>query len=115
MDGWAICFDDNMLFLFQKIVSYRLISPNTVEISYENNIYNTPLKNIRIINPLKFVIGDQVSPKNHPELIGIIWNTIYHFGKNEPMYYIKINGKKKSKRYFENDLICKNEIGEINE
>ena len=110
MDNWAICLDINIPFLFQQIIQCKIISYDTVEIIHEDNIYKTSIENIRIISPLKFLIGDQVSPKNHPELIGIIWNTIYHFGKNEPTYYIKINGKKKSKRYFENDLICRNQL-----
>jgi hypothetical protein len=108
MDNWAICFDINLPFLFREVINYKLVSHDIVEISHEDNVYNTSIENIRIITPLKYVIGDQVSPKNHPEIIGIIWNIIFHFDKNEPMYYIKINGKKKSKRYFENDLICRN-------
>jgi len=99
MDNWAVCFDSILPFLFRQVIHCIIIS--------HGNIYNTSIENIRIICPLKFVIGDQISPKNHLKLIGIIWNITLHFEKNKPVYYIKINGKK-SKRYFENDLICRN-------
>jgi hypothetical protein len=112
---WAICFEINIPFLYQRVIPYKLISHDMVEVCYGKNNYSISINEIRPINTPKYIIGEKVSPVNHPELIGIIYDIIYHFTKNEPMYFIKINGKKKSKRYFENDLICINTINEIEE
>ena len=54
--------------------------------------------------------GDIVSPINHPKLLGIITGIGYYFKTNEPSYFITVNGKKKSKRYFKNDLMWKGEV-----
>jgi hypothetical protein len=105
MNNWAICFENDIPFLFQRVISYEIVSPDTVKAYYGKNNYHVSTNKIRPINPPKYRIDDSVSPVNHPELIGIIYDMIYHFDKNEPMYFIKVNGRKKSKRYFENDLI----------
>ena len=107
-NNWAICFDINLPFLFQRVIPYISISPEIVRVFYKDNHYDIPEYMIRPIDPPKFMIDDQVSPVNHPELIGTIYEIIYHFNKNEAMYFIKINDKKKSKRYFEKDLVHRN-------
>jgi len=51
-----------------------------------------------------FVWGDRVKDKNHPEYVGIIDDIEWHYKFNNPMYFIVVSGKRKTKRYFENDL-----------
>ena len=56
-------------------------------------------------DPPKFDFDEQVRPKNKSDVIGVIFQMIWHYKRGEMMYFIKINGKKKSKRYWADDLI----------
>ena len=74
---------------------------------HKGKYYNVHLDKIRKIESPKFSYGDFVSPANHTDIIGIVSDIIYHGKKKAPMYFIEINGEKKSKRYFDDDLICR--------
>lgn len=105
---WGICLDilvdgGN---LYQKVIEYQVDLDNrTVNILQ-------PAKDIKIslndIEPIKkppvFIYGDFVSPINHPDMLGKIETIIWHFKNKDYLYYISVNGKKKSKRYYAKDL-----------
>ena len=106
MTNWARCFFvEGIPDISSRVVPYKIISPEMVTITYKGESYDIPLDKIQIIEPPKFTYGDFVSPVNHPEIVGIIFDMIYHGDKKMPMYFIEIDGKKKSKRYFDDDLI----------
>ena len=64
------------------------------------------LNDIKTISePPSFVYGDFVSPVNRPDIIGKIETLIWHFKDKDYNYYISVNEKKKSKRYFAEDLM----------
>ena len=107
--NWAICLDIGLLCgkLFQRVVQYETNTPNMVTISFSGETYHTSTDKIREIEPPKFTYGDVVSPVNHPDMIGYICGIIYHASRNEPVFYIRVNGKMKSKRYFADDLAHK--------
>lgn len=106
---WGICLD--ILIdggnLYQKVVEYQIDSDNRIA-----NILQ-PTKDIqistndieRINEPPAFVYGDFVSPVNHSDIIGKIETIIWHFKNKKYIYYISVNGKKKSTRYYAEDLI----------
>jgi len=77
----------------------------TITVPPLGEIYDVPIKDIRKITAPEYNYGDVVSPINHPDLLGIITGMGYYFKTNEPSYFITVNGKKKSKRYFKKDLI----------
>jgi hypothetical protein len=106
MAAWAICLDYDLIpNLGQMVVPYEIITPEVATVTFNGASYKVPLAKIKAIDAPKFAYGDTVSPTNHPELIGVVHVIRYHFDRNEPMYFIKINEKKKSKRYFCDDLI----------
>ena len=103
--NWAVSLSHDFPAIFQRVVSYELASSEIVTVSYNGNKYEMTVDCMRKIDSPKYVYGDCVSPTNHPEMMGIVYEMIYHFDRKEPMYFIRIDGKKKSKRYFADDLI----------
>jgi hypothetical protein len=53
----------------------------------------------------KYVSGDKVKLMNKPDDIAVIQYHMWHYDRNEPMYFISLNDKKKTKRYWESDFI----------
>ena len=106
MAGWARCFHiEGIPDIGGRVVYYELRSSEVITISYKDKSYDIPLDKMQKIETPKFTYGDFVSPVNHLEIVGIISDMIYHGDKKAPMYFIEISGKKKSKRYFDDDLI----------
>jgi hypothetical protein len=62
------------------------------------NIYPTP----------KFEWGDKVQEVKRPEINGEIINLVWHYKDQEYKYFIKVNGKPKSRRYNPDELILQN-------
>ena len=102
MVNWAVCLNEHNF--FQHVVSYTLISPEIARVYYKNKSCDIPVNNIRPINAPEFVFGDIVSPINHLDITGTVCGIMFHFKRNEPIYFISINGKRKSKRYFKDEL-----------
>jgi hypothetical protein len=104
---WGICLDSKTLEdgLFQTVVQYKIDNRKAIIILPKAN-YELDIKRIRElpISP-RFVYGDQVSPCNHPDIIGVVVGIHWHFKRNCCIYRISVNGKTKSKRYFDDDLI----------
>lgn len=104
---WGICFDSKALEdgLFQSVVQYKIDNSKALVMSPKAN-YELDIKRIRELpaHP-RFVYGEQVSPCNHPDMTGVIIGIRWHFKRNCCFYTISINGKMKSKRYFDDDLI----------
>lgn len=107
---WGICLEDLIfdgIFLYQRAVEYQLDPDNHTAYILQ------PIKDIKISSdrimtpdkPLAFVYGDLVSPVDHPEMIGTVREIVWHFKNKDYSYYITVNGRKKSKRYYADDLI----------
>ncbi len=111
---WGICFDtivcEGKTFpsvLFQCVVEYEICTDNTIA----NLVY--PVQGVQIAvdklrtldKPPQFMNGDLVSPVNHPDMVGVIRGIGWHFKNQDYMYFISVNGRKKSKRYYDKDLI----------
>ena len=96
---WGICLDS------QAVVEYKIDNSKVLVILPEAND-ELDIKRIRELPAsLRFVYGEQVSPCNHPDMTGVIIGIRWHFKRNCCFYTISVNGKKKSKRYFDDDLI----------
>ncbi|MCP9768038.1 hypothetical protein EGI22_08940 [Lacihabitans sp. LS3-19] len=53
----------------------------------------------------KYQIGDCVSEIQRPEIIGIIEYLFWHFKDQEYKFHISVNGKRKSRRYSDKELL----------
>lgn len=106
---WGICFDSTICGgkLFQSVIAYEILAENRIaDIIYPIEGVAVSVDEIKPLDaPPKFLTGELVSPGNHPELVGVIRGIGWHFNHQDYMYFITINGRKKSKRYFANDLL----------
>lgn len=111
---WGICFDtierEGKIFpveLFQRVIEYEISEESAVAcLVYPVEGVQIAVDKIRALdNPPQFTDGELVSPVNHPEMVGVIRGIGWHFEKQEYMYFITVNGRKKSKRYYYKDLI----------
>lgn len=91
--------------LFQAVVQYKIDNGKALVMLPKSN-YELDMKRIRELSaPPRFIYGEQVSPCNHPDMIGVIVGIHWHFKRNCCFYTISINEKTRSKRYFDDDLI----------
>ncbi|MDE7223560.1 MAG: hypothetical protein K2O34_07250 [Acetatifactor sp.] len=51
------------------------------------------------------VYGEEACPRNHPDMKGIIAGIRWHGTRQQYFYTLRIAGRLKSKRYFEEDLL----------
>ncbi len=103
---WGVCLETYPWGLFQRVVYYRMdginnkmfiLSPRRVLLES-----GTIMKELQV--PPRFWYGDIVVPVNHPDMIGVIVEIVWHF-KLECCYYrIKVGNKVRKKRYFDKDL-----------
>lgn len=104
---WGICLDSEAFEggLFQAVVQYKIDNHKALVILPKAG-YELDIKGIRELPaPPRFIYGQQVSPFNHPDMTGVIIGIRWHFKRNCCFYTISVNEKKKSKRYFDDDLI----------
>lgn len=56
------------------------------------------------VPPPIYTFGETVILVNHPNIEGSICDIHWHHKYEKEIYYLELNGKKKSKRYFREDL-----------
>ncbi|MCU0438719.1 MAG: hypothetical protein MUC49_12480 [Raineya sp.] len=59
----------------------------------------------KILPTPKFKIGDMVYELNKPNIKVIVSDMFWHFKRKKYVYYVDINGKRKSKWLYDKDLI----------
>ena len=65
----------------------------------------TPESYLPMTDKMNFEIGDEVYVKAEPEKKGIVYDVQWHYNDNAPMFFIKVNGTRKStRRYAESEL-----------
>ena len=104
---WGICLDVDVCngSLYQSVVEYNIEDDKVKLISPVNNVVIEMSKIKEIPKTPRFVYGEFVSPVNHLDMKGKIHIMKWHFNLNACYYYIQVDGKNKSKRYFEEDLV----------
>ncbi|MCM1507466.1 MAG: hypothetical protein NC177_10080 [Ruminococcus flavefaciens] len=101
---WGIYLDISLPELFQHEVEFKKDSENAIILNPVHYI-KVPMNKIKLTeNAPDFVYGETVSPVSRADITGKINTIIWHFKRNEFYYYIEVNGKKKSVRYFSSDL-----------
>lgn len=104
---WGICLDSEAIQagLFQKVIQYKIDENDNVVILLPKTTFQPNKKHIRELSkPPAYRYGEQVSPCNHPDMIGLICDIRWHFKLQCCFYTIRVNGKMKSKRYYADDL-----------
>lgn len=105
---WGICLDVSLCEgkLFQRVIEYELSLDNKAIIIQPFPNFEVDIKKIiAIADSPKYTYGAYVYPVNHPDRKGKIRDIIWHFKNRTFNYYIEVNNKKVSKRYYEADLI----------
>lgn len=104
---WGICSDVDVLngLLFQSVIEYNIVDNKAKLISPFTNVVIDMSKIKEIPDAPRFVYGEFVSPINHVDIKGKIHTIKWHFNLKACYYYIQVDGKNKSKRYFEEDLV----------
>ncbi len=105
---WGVCLDSYAIQegLFQTVIQYKIKENGEVMILLPETVYKPDIKYVKELpTPPQYRYGEQVSPANSPDIIGIICKVRWHFKLNCYFYHIKVNGRVKSKRYYDNDLL----------
>lgn len=76
-----------------------------IKIQYNSKIFEVKPILFKIVLPPIFSFGEKVRVVNHPETLGVVCEIGWHHKNNKEVYYIDVNGKKKSSRYFSEDLV----------
>lgn len=73
-------------------------------LKYNNNYYRVKEKLFRSVPAPKYDFGQIVKIKNSNEEVKIA-DIMWHFSKHEHYYFVIADNKKKTRRYFESELI----------
>ena len=76
-----------------------------ITLEYQNESYRVKPNLYEIFSGVIFPIGSAVKLKRYPDMNGVIRDIRWYWDKKEPIYFITLNGKKKTKRYFLEDFI----------
>jgi hypothetical protein len=99
--------DAKILSLHQQKVFYcqGVTEEDYLILTYgEMSIRVKPVLFLTLYKPLDFYLGDEVIVKDYPERLAKVYYVGWHYKRNEPMFYLWVDGKKKSRRYFKEDL-----------
>jgi len=109
-DGEHLIFPSDlerfMKFQAKSILFYCIDEDDQyITIKYKDETFRVKPELYKQVPTPKFKYGDKVKMIENPEIEAIIDNILWHYDRNEPMYFIVVNGKRKSKRYWETDFI----------
>lgn len=76
-----------------------------IVLQYKNQSFLVEPTLFQIISTPEFTFGQTVSIRRNPEVLGSICEINWHYKREKEMYFIEVNGKKKSSRYFSEELI----------
>ncbi|MGC6585004.1 DUF6960 family protein [Paenibacillus sp. Dod16] len=76
-----------------------------VELQYNSHSYLVKPQLFKKVSTPKFNFGDTVRLRKKPEIIGTISEINCHNQSEKEKYFIEVDGKKKSSRYYSEDLI----------
>ncbi len=97
---------------FKKLLPYGKVFKCIDEVAgylvlqYGKNIFRVRSDLYKIIDKPLFEMGCNVKLAKDNTKKGTIEEINWHYKNEVPMYYISINGKRKSTRYFNQDLIA---------
>lgn len=106
---WGICLDILVHGgkLFQRAIQY-VYSPDKGTVYILNPVDGAKISVDKIEpvdHPPVFTYGEKVFPADHSDMEGRITDIVWHFKNEDYNYYISVDGRKKSKRYYAADLL----------
>ncbi len=81
-----------------SIEEYIVLQYNKIKYRVKKDLFT-----VLPISPV-FTFGDRVEDINHPDRVGTICDIEWHHKDKQFIYFIEINEKKSSKRYYDRDL-----------
>ena len=75
-----------------------------ITLRYRNNCYRVRKKLLRFVPTPKYGFEEIVKTKKNLE-DAVITDIMWHYDKQEHYYFISVNNRKKSKRYFETEFL----------
>ncbi len=86
-----------------KVFYCEAIENDYICLKYNRKVYRVKSDLFNIINPPKFIFGEEALIKNK-HLCGFIEDIGWHYLKQEEFYKLNVNGKIKKTRYFSSEL-----------
>ena len=93
----------SMLVPYGKIFEVDFCSPDMIQLKYGEQKFRVRPDLLKLIPSPKFRLGDVVSIKNKNVKAEVI-SSMWHSNEKRAFFLLSANGKKKSKRYWEEDL-----------
>ena len=78
--------------------------PDFLTLQYNEDVYHVKSTLYKKVTIPLFSFGKQVQVSNHPNTVNIVRSIEWHFKQNALIYYLEIDGKLSSKRYWEKEL-----------
>lgn len=89
---------------YGRVFTVSAVDGEFVELGYGTEKFRVISKLLQLVPGPKFIIGQKIrcaSSNNSGQIIHIIW----HYKEEKPFYLIAMDGKPRSKRYWDNDLV----------
>lgn len=105
---WGRCFEQDLdRDLFGLVVQYEIDSASgRAVICAPRAGYTCDADKIHVLSQTpEYVYGEEVVPRNHPRMRGVIAKIQWHYNRQQFFYIIRIAGRLKSKRYYKEDLM----------
>jgi late competence protein required for DNA uptake (superfamily II DNA/RNA helicase) len=78
---------------------------NYITVKNKQGVFRVRKEGVKRLLPIpKFIWGDEVFEELKPEVKALIDDFFWHHNKEQYLFYISVNGKKKTKQLFENQL-----------
>jgi hypothetical protein len=72
---------------------------------YRASTYRVRPERFRPVGPLRFGFGDRVQEREGARRVGSVVDISWHAKLGRPMYFIEVHGKRRSRRYFDDELM----------
>jgi hypothetical protein len=76
-----------------------------ITLKYKELAYRVKPNLFKVIGNPSFTFGEMIRLSNNPEIKGVITDIHWHHKDNIELYYIMVNGKRKTSRYYPKDLM----------
>lgn len=119
MEKWGICTPHDIInkvhpedaekfqktFYFQNIVRLVGEEGGYIKINYAEHIFRVKPELLHEIAKPKFSVGEKVIVESQGERKqAVILDDNWHFKQAEHFYFVSVNGKKRTRRYFEREI-----------
>lgn len=107
--GWNLIAQENIK-KFQELSPYGKVfecieeKGTLIWIQYGDQTFCVNSKLFQRVEKPLFKIGEKIRIKKTPEIVGEVKDIFWHFKMHRCYYFLEIEGKKKSKRYMDEEI-----------